>query len=335
MRIRHYVLLALALLLAAAAPASATFPGQNGRIAIGTNDGIVSVKANGKDLRREPGTGRHDWWPLWSPDGKSLAFQRERAVQHTDDPANYPPGETTEGNLWVRPPGGKPVRIHHADYHDPCGTPSDYPIGWSADRTAVLAHHSGWDGEFSEFEPGFSDCNGGGGVFAAPLDGSQPTWYGPGHTGCRGPFPDAAAPDGRRVAGTDFCHSRYRIVVAALAPWHAKTIVKLPKDAYVDAYDWSPDGKRIVFAEWSQRDNGSVKSLGVFTVRASGGEPKRVAKRGGLPVWSPDGEKIAYIDGPGILTVRTGGGGRKRLRRVGAWEDFETYPLSLSWQPRG
>lgn len=53
---------------------------------------------------------------------------------------------------------------------------------------------------------------------------------------------------------------------------------------------WAPDGRRLAFA----------RSSGIYTIRASGGKPRRVARHGLAPIWSPDGRWIAFT-----RTVRT------------------------------
>jgi Tol biopolymer transport system component len=59
--------------LAAAAPAGATFPGRNGRIAYATEDGIATVRPNGTDVSPLVDfPGARD--PAWSADGGKLAF---------------------------------------------------------------------------------------------------------------------------------------------------------------------------------------------------------------------------------------------------------------------
>ena len=112
----------------------------------------------------------------------TAARSPSRGSADFDNPDDGSPA--SEQSLYVRPDGGTPFLVHQADYPDPCGgTPQDFAIGWSTDGGSVLAHHSGWDGPFEDFEPGYSDCNGSGAVFSAPLDGSPPTWYGRGTPG--------------------------------------------------------------------------------------------------------------------------------------------------------
>lgn len=52
---------------------------------------------------------------------------------------------------------------------------------------------------------------------------------------------------------------------------------------------WSPDGKTIVF----QRQRSDLGSPSIWTVRPSGGIPRRLAA-GSSPVWSADGSKLLF-----------------------------------------
>lgn len=58
---------------------------------------------------------------------------------------------------------------------------------------------------------------------------------------------------------------------------------------------WSPDGKTIAFEMWTIEEGIPNRSVGIYTVSASGGEPRPVVK-GDVrePSWSPDGRQIVY-----------------------------------------
>jgi Tol biopolymer transport system component len=64
----------------AAAPAQATFPGENGRLAfqrpIGQQIDLFTVRPNGRALRRVTRTRAWEEKAEWSPDGRRLAFAR-------------------------------------------------------------------------------------------------------------------------------------------------------------------------------------------------------------------------------------------------------------------
>lgn len=61
---------------------------------------------------------------------------------------------------------------------------------------------------------------------------------------------------------------------------------------------WSPDGKLIVFTDFSNGDRGSMAFVGphrIYLVSADGGAPVLLlAGPFGDPTWSPDGEAVAY-----------------------------------------
>lgn len=74
--------------------------------------------------------------------------------------------------------------------------------------------------------------------------------------------------------------------------------------------EWSPDGKRLVFA----REGGNLR-----VVRADGTGFRRVANaRASSASWSPDGRKLVFaVDGEGIFTARLDGSGRRRIAKRG------------------
>ena len=84
-----------------------------------------------------------------------------------------------------------------------------------------------------------------------------------------------------------------------------------------DSANWSPSGRQIVFQRW-QRHAQDFESF-LYVIRADGTVERRLFK-GEHPVWSPNGEEIAFLgreDGRGyvdaIIRARLDGSGRRVL----------------------
>jgi serine/threonine protein kinase len=91
--------------------------------------------------------------------------------------------------------------------------------------------------------------------------------------------------------------------------------VRITRDS-VDNHQpsFSPDGSKIAFR--SEREHG-----GIYVVPALGGDPRRLVEGGRNPVFSPDGNWIAYWDnvqtagrGPALFVIPSGGGAPHPLR---------------------
>jgi Tol biopolymer transport system component len=72
--------------------------------------------------------------------------------------------------------------------------------------------------------------------------------------------------------------------------------------------DWSPDGRRIVFAE----DGENMSFASIWTVRDDGHGARRLTA-GAHPVFSPSGQWIAFCRDDGLYRMRTDGTGIRRL----------------------
>ena len=82
---------------------------------------------------------------------------------------------------------------------------------------------------------------------------------------------------------------------------------------------WSPDGTKIAFIRQervSTPEGQSDWQVDVWVMNADGSEQKKLTDDFNNeygPTWSPDGTKIAFVDGPDIWTVKPDGSERHNL----------------------
>ena len=248
---------AAALLVAAAGPAGAAFPGQNGKIAFvsnraGSND-IFSANPDGSGLVNLTATaGVDELDPAWSADGRRLAFARA-------------------GSLWVMNADGSGQRQLT---NSPAADELDQTPAWSPDGREIAVARS--------------DISGNWGIWIVPEGGgparrltSQLNDAG------RDQWP-AWSPDGSTIA---FSRSmRGFASQLALVPADGSGTVQIVDTGITSSNDhpsWSPDGTRIAFDA-----NGGEA---IVIVEADGTRvPLGFVLFGQDPEWSPDGSAIVY-----------------------------------------
>jgi tricorn protease len=148
------------------------------------------------------------------------------------------------------------------------------------------------------------------------------------------------SPDGKHIA---FSSNRYGSYDVFVVPIHGGRPTRLTYDSADDhANGWSPDGKRILFS--SSRSPEFPLNYGLYTVAMGGGRAERIgsgeAREG---AFSPRGDEIAYVHGPGqwyrkgyrgssnddIWICKVDGSNHRRLTR------FNGQDNSPMWSPDG
>ena len=113
---------------------------------------------------------------------------------------------------------------------------------------------------------------------------------------------------------------------------------RLTTDAPVDgipihpgSFDWSPDGKQIVFLHYDTVTN----PTDIWIINSDGSNPRELRRRPKYenttrsyydPVWSPDGSRIAFVDRLHISIINSDGTGYVQLY---------TPAGNLDWSPGG
>jgi TolB protein len=135
------------------------------------------------------------------------------------------------------------------------------------------------------------------------------------------------SPDGKQIAFTYYQPGVSQIWIMDA---NGSNTAKLTPNSslFLGAPSWSPDGKRFTFE--GKRDTHSA----VYTINIDGSNLTQLTPDGVNnfhPVWSPDGQQIAYISddsGWKIYLMRVDGSGKHRVL------DMDVYQ-NLAWSPDG
>ncbi|MFN2394286.1 MAG: prolyl oligopeptidase family serine peptidase [Bacteroidales bacterium] len=127
------------------------------------------------------------------------------------------------------------------------------------------------------------------------------------------------------------------ISILAGAQSQTFTAEKMWQMERVGSFDVSPDGKYAVFPVTEYEIDKNTSTTDLFLLNIDEGTTRQITYSGkeGSPVWSPDGEEIAFVsrrhDGPGqvyIMNLEKGGEARKIT-------DLPVGVFSLKWFPTG
>jgi tricorn protease len=104
------------------------------------------------------------------------------------------------------------------------------------------------------------------------------------------------SPDGRSIAFTSNRHGSYDVFTVAAQGGKPKRITTDSASDIVNG--WSPDGKQLLFS--SSRSTDFPPTFELYSVSTEGGQPRRITHGDGREgVFSPKGDQIAYVRGPG------------------------------------
>jgi len=323
-------MLLAALVLAPAAGAS--FPGANGKLAVGSecfngDEDVPSIHAfapDGSDLGaltrcRVPGT-RGTYGPDWSADGQRLAFW------HSDDSSTFRFATTdASGGNFADTPVAATFQIDAPSF-----SPDGQRLAYSRSGAIWTAKLDGSDRRRLRSRPKCGGC----------LSYVSPKW----------------SPSGGKIAfeSDGDGSKRFRpglFVVNAGAGKGFKRVLR----GQAANLDWAPDGRRLVYQGDADVDtDGSVSGGDLWIIRPNGKGRRRLLRTrkpaATVPAWAPDGKSIAFIqhtfrpsdDGSfkfassALMRISPKGGTPRRIRALeppSVDEESGFIAPELAWQP--
>jgi Tol biopolymer transport system component len=220
------------------------------------------------------------------------------------------------GDLYVMNRDGRNVRrVTKAD----AGVALAEDLLWSQASWSPRGDRIAFDGKYlAQGPPCEQHCEG----WRVLVIGSDGSGLEPAGLGARA----AWSPDGTRIAYESDVDSYTEPRSITIARLDGSGSVRVP--AINGQFDigpaWSPTGKEVAFQ--TQRADGSPTSIDV--VQADGRGKRRLAA-GHNASWSPDGQRLAFINNFTLFTIKRNGTKKRRLSRL------DEAVVGAAWSPKG
>ncbi|MDQ3918950.1 MAG: hypothetical protein M3348_10770 [Acidobacteriota bacterium] len=267
-----------------------------------------SVRAAGADsdlhfLTADPNVA--DYWPCWSPDGKTILFSRS----------------ADKGETWalfaVPTSGGQARRVSPASLPVSATRPN-----WSAKNNLIAFTGESADGSAT--------------VWLINPDGTHPRQF-----VARGlsnkVFYPSWYPDGERLAVVDFGAGDVGVIKQVNLKTGVATPLTDPRQVLAGMPSVSPDGKWIAFAGQKNQGQAYDQTKNSIWLVGTTGEPRALEQSTGrTPAWSGDGRWLAFESDRGspdhlyaVFVIERSGGGLKQVTPYGL---NANHPV---WSPDG